>query len=292
MHSQVKPKKKTKSDKLCPFCKASDLLVVRDPMHTSSSHHFSLVKCSTCHLVFQKPLPSDEEISRYYSRDEFGNSKYYSLSINEDIHTFDGYFDIIKRYKQSGTILEIGSSVGTLLHVSKRHGFVNQTGVELNDNSIAQCKKNYPDFVIHKSLPTSQKFDLIVMSDVIEHLPDPFTYLEKLRSILNDGGIIFIITPDFDSLVARRTQVKPIEHLYYFTKETLKKSIGKAGYKLLYLANISREQRLQTLVHRSTSDKSLLKLIFKVCILLRVSGVMQKLVIKNLKYNLVAVVQK
>jgi ubiquinone/menaquinone biosynthesis C-methylase UbiE len=76
------------------------------------------------------------------------------------------------------------------------------------------------------SFPDSY-FDAAILNDVFEHLSDPSTELLELYRVLKTGGYLFIVTQDIDSLIVRVLgsrwgQYKPREHLYYFTRDTLR----------------------------------------------------------------------
>ncbi len=69
--------------------------------------------------------------------------------------------------------------------------------------------------------------DVIVLFDVIEHLPNPRETLALCHEYLNPGGIIVITTGDFGSVVAKLTGVKwrlmtPPQHLWFFTQESVR----------------------------------------------------------------------
>ena len=79
--------------------------------------------------------------------------------------------------------------------------------------------------------------DVIVLLDVIEHLPDPQEILELCRRYLNRDGIIVITTGDFASVYARLAGrhwrlMTPPQHLWYFTPESMARLARALGLGL------------------------------------------------------------
>ena len=79
--------------------------------------------------------------------------------------------------------------------------------------------------------------DVIVLFDVIEHLPDPRETLALCHRHLNPGGIIVITTGDFGSMVAKLAGVRwrlmtPPQHLWYFTRESMARLGQSLGLRL------------------------------------------------------------
>ena len=64
-------------------------------------------------------------------------------------------------------------------------------------------EENFPDLIFHSvdleaPEPTSERFDLVVCSDVVEHLRDPTPCLDWLRELLEEDGVLVISTPERD----------------------------------------------------------------------------------------------
>jgi len=79
-------------------------------------------------------------------------------------------------------------------------------------------------------------FDVILASHLIEHLNDPKTFLEETYRILKPNGVIFITTPDISGFQSRlfgsRWRSAIFDHLYLFSRHTLKKMLKTTGFKI------------------------------------------------------------
>jgi 2-polyprenyl-3-methyl-5-hydroxy-6-metoxy-1,4-benzoquinol methylase len=77
-------------------------------------------------------------------------------------------------------------------------------------------------------------FDLVYCSEVIEHLSDPASLLGESFRILRRGGLLYVTTPNYDSLSRRligfNWRVIGKEHICYFTPKVLSRALGRAGF--------------------------------------------------------------
>lgn len=78
-------------------------------------------------------------------------------------------------------------------------------------------------------------FDVITMFDVVEHLYNPVDALKKICRLLKPGGVVYLLTPDCESVFAKLMgkywfEIKPKEHIYYFSKSTLRLLFEKSGF--------------------------------------------------------------
>ena len=104
--------------------------------------------------------------------------------------------------------------------------FVQQIkGVEVSDYAIREAEaRGLKDLIVGEFLETdfkTEKFDLISMWDVIEHVCDPKTNLEKVFDLLKPGGYLVITTGNIDSWTAKlmgrfRHLMTPPRHLFFF----------------------------------------------------------------------------
>jgi 2-polyprenyl-3-methyl-5-hydroxy-6-metoxy-1,4-benzoquinol methylase len=78
-------------------------------------------------------------------------------------------------------------------------------------------------------------FDVAAMFDVIEHLFDPAAVISAVSRALTPDGTLVISTPNFDSasriaLGPDWAVLSPLEHVYYFTEDSLRRLLNAAGF--------------------------------------------------------------
>src|SRR5262249_53146515 len=78
-------------------------------------------------------------------------------------------------------------------------------------------------------------FDVVVMSHILEHLPDPMATLKQLRAIMNPGGLLYVAVPDMQSLQfrvfgKRWDVINPLVHYQYFNEQSLSRLLRDCGF--------------------------------------------------------------
>jgi SAM-dependent methyltransferase len=110
----------------------------------------------------------------------------------------------------------------------------------------------------------SNCYDLITMWDVIEHVPDPKAYMEKIADLLKPGGVFALATPDVDSLPARLTGKRWVgyklseEHVYYFSLRTLKRMLNDAGLDVIDSYHVGKYVTVSLFLNRLSMYSPLL----------------------------------
>jgi SAM-dependent methyltransferase len=105
-----------------------------------------------------------------------------------------------------------------------------------------------------------QRFDAIIMSELIEHVPAPARFLRRAYELLEDDGLLYLTTPNFGSLARRLlgeawSVIHP-EHIGYFNRRTLRRmATREAGLREIKIeANNISPSTLVALVHRSRGE--------------------------------------
>lgn len=213
----------------CPFCDANDPTLYE---RFGSGLQYSYVKCGNCGLIYTNPRPAydqdfiDAAYASYYQYAE--NIQLEDLdNINESsLKMFAKEVDHIVTYdKDRKAVLDIGSGMGTFLLAAKKYYPGKASGLDVSVKMGEFVEKNigvkvhiqqYEDF------QPIEKFSLIHMSHVLEHVPDPNLWLQHSRNLLTPGGILVINVPNKFGLGNR------MQHFFY--KAGLKKQFAN-GWK-------------------------------------------------------------
>lgn len=131
---------------------------------------------------------------------------YYNNYFNNNFSNFSGFRSddkikkIIKLAGQNKRILDIGCSTGYLAHFLKNNGN-NVSGIDFLDKAVLIAKQNKIDAYVcdieNEKLPfKDNSFDLVIFSEVIEHLVDPDIALKKIYQVLKNNGLLIVSTPN------------------------------------------------------------------------------------------------
>ncbi len=211
----------------CLVCGSNDL---RDMKGYEKAH---LCRCGSCGFVFCKPIPTEEELVRHY--EGYQRNDYLS---EITVKRYNELLDEFEKYRKTNRIIDVGSGVGYFLIEAKKRGW-EVYGTEFTDEAVAICEAN--DITIHKGKldPANYEagsFDIITSFEVIEHINNPGEELASFRRILRDGGLVYLTTPNFNSLLryhlkADYNVICYPEHLSYYTPRTLKKLFSENGFQ-------------------------------------------------------------
>lgn len=162
--------------------------------------------CNNCGLITQYPLPDINLLSTFYP------SEYRNFLPQEET-LFSSLKNIqfitlakkITRYikNKNAKILEVGPGNGNLLSAMKLKGYENLYGIDFKDNAFKDLEKKGIKTAlsnIEEGNPFNEKFDVVIMNNVIEHFLNPFNVLRNLKKSLSKDGKIILITPNSNAI--------------------------------------------------------------------------------------------
>jgi len=212
--------------KICPVCLSPDQLKL------DAYRKFHLTKCINCKLVYSDRIPTTAELVAHYQKYN-RNSSISPLTIKK-YHQLLGEF---RAYYSHGKILDVGCGSGFFLKEANQLGW-DATGTEFGENSVTHCRNlnlNVYEGSIESLAFETGHFDVVTSFEVIEHLSDPLTHMQELYRILRPGGLLYMTTPNFNSisryLIKDKWSVLSYpEHLSYFNAHSLDFALRNSGF--------------------------------------------------------------
>ena len=180
---------------ICRLCKGDHFKVY----YTQGDHNqFIFYQCSKCNLVnYDASAGVNQEKYAEVFLDPFDEKCKKNRGQTQS-------WSFIKRHIPArGKLLDIGCGNGRLLYLANENGF-QVKGIEMSPYLAESVSKKLgieiitTDFLNYKSL--QDRFDLIVLRHVLEHLPDPVMALNKIGSLLSENGYAVLEFPNIESL--------------------------------------------------------------------------------------------
>jgi len=209
----------------CPVCKDNNLAY----SNNSLRNDYSLGVCNTCNFKYAHPRPKIEFLVDYYN--SISSVRFYKESDEKALKdTKKLNRMILKNHPEAKNILEIGCSTGYYLRGLKLRGF-EVCGSELSEDAVNLAREWYNVEVFASEFPPPShlnKYDVIIIHHVIEHVMNPKDFLEQASNYLSDKGIFIIETPNVNSMGIKLFRNNypvfcPPGHLNFFSKSTLEK---------------------------------------------------------------------
>lgn len=205
-----------------------------------------IIMCGTCGLWMSYPLLSGDEIDQLYGK---YHEKWGVVGEDEGMHrrmrfaTFNMLLKKISRIKNplNGSFLDIGCATGICMEAAERYGW-DVYGIDISETAISAARKKFGSKAMVSNFegPYSQhlnSYDLIVMTDVLEHLRHVRQAVEKVYGMLKADGVIAIVTVNTGSLYARLMGKNWVHlcraHTLYFSKFNLTMLLRSVGFNIL-----------------------------------------------------------
>jgi 2-polyprenyl-3-methyl-5-hydroxy-6-metoxy-1,4-benzoquinol methylase len=227
-----------------------------------------LCKCKSCGFVFSQQIPTEQELINHY--EGYGRNDYLSpLTIKR----YNELLDEFEKYRKTGKIIDVGCGIGYFLDEAKKRGW-EVYGTEFTDEAVDICSAkgiNLHQGKLDSSNYDSGMFDIITSFEVLEHINNPIEELNNFNHIIRKGGLVYLTTPNFNSLLRYRLKsaynvICYPEHLSYYTPRTLKKVFKLCGFNSqkikttgisLTRLKISQGKSDQAIISKTSDDEKI-----------------------------------
>lgn len=203
-----------------------------------------MVRCRACSFVYAMERDIPEQLYEE-AHSEGGSYGDHVAGLRQEIDTGQApdwmhpwVIDRVKPFGES-RMLDLGCGVGTALYIAKRAGW-KTTGQDISKNALAHAKALAGSETLEEDLPTiaasGRKFELVTAFNLIEHVPDPLSYLKDVRKVVKDGGMFGVAVPNYDSYGMRHATTEqwlPPFHINFFNLKTLRNALRLASFEMV-----------------------------------------------------------
>jgi 2-polyprenyl-3-methyl-5-hydroxy-6-metoxy-1,4-benzoquinol methylase len=220
----------------------------QDPgLHEYSGRHVWLARCRSCGFGQPEALPTlpgffdrmyDQRWSEAWVEEEFA-STYKDL-------IFDGILNELASRVPPGRrrLLDVGAHAGRFLHLAQERGWQVE-GIELNPRTaaFAAARTGAPVHRVnaHALALAGHRYAAVVLTDVLEHIPEPVRLLSALSALLEPGGVVAVKVPNGaaqwtkERWLARLSRhrislAENLVHVNQFTPRSLARALERAAF--------------------------------------------------------------
>lgn len=203
-------------------------------------------RCLQCGTEFSKRRFSDEELVSFYSESYFhgdvGYADYDAVEAMKQLTFRDRLDRLARSFPGRGRLLDVGCATGTMVKEALRQGW-DAHGIDISAFAVAQgrlqdggrLKERLMVETIQNCSHPDRSFDVLTLSDMIEHVHAPADILRVARRLLRSNGLLFVETPNVSGLMrrlmgSRWPMYRPPEHLVYFTLKSLNILLASEGF--------------------------------------------------------------
>lgn len=213
---------------------------------------FDVIECEPCGFKHVVPIPTAEELEDVYRQEYYTAEKpLYLERTREDLDwwnlvyadRYDTFEELLPHDRRR--ILDVGSGPGFFLLHGKNVGW-QTVGIEPSKQAAAHSRnlglEIIEGFLAAETTDQLGTFDVVHMSEVLEHIPHPTEMLSTIRDLLSPGGLLCVVVPnDYSPFQAALRNVcgyepwwvAPPHHLNYFSFESLSLLMERCGYEVL-----------------------------------------------------------
>ena len=246
------------SGNVCDYCKNDETI----EEYSDSFFETPILKCNNCEGYFVKNKQGID-LKKYYNKTYWEVFRSLKNKKQFEGKTDDGYllkkfpnfiqkiiessgikkalafsqFQYLKKFLKKGNLLEIGSGEGFILEIFEKNGF-EVFGIEPSEKNVekinkklvkGKCKHGFAE----EEVVYENKFDLILMSHVLEHVIDVRMVIEKLKENLSENGYLFIEVPNCGSKKYLEESIFTQPHIHHFTKKSIQKLLESTGFEIV-----------------------------------------------------------
>ncbi|MDP2388223.1 MAG: class I SAM-dependent methyltransferase [Bacteroidota bacterium] len=180
----------------CLFCFSESRIYSKLPVNRFNNKSFNFCSCNSCGLLFIDPIPSEDDLALMYppSYQQGVSKQLDNLDFEQPglRHSYGRIMPILKSRGTSAKVVDFGCGNGKFVWNAVNNN-VNIEGVEFFEEQVNHLRKNIPEtkfYTVKEFIESEEKYDIIFLSNVVEHFTNPKKELQQLMVKLSDGGLL------------------------------------------------------------------------------------------------------
>lgn len=200
---------------------------------------YIFLKCPACRTVTVSPFPTEDELIAFYQH--YRGTPGYSAKSEKKIRRAKKRIRKILKYSNGDKFLDVGCNVGFTVAAARELG-LDAGGIDVDCDAIDVAKQQFGEGLfdcgkVQDFAYSGKQFDIIYTSEVIEHVPDPDSFVNALSQLLIPGGVLYLTTPDGNHFSLPKNfsewiAAVPPEHIIYFSVQGIRETLSRHGFKI------------------------------------------------------------
>jgi len=249
----------------CILCDGHDveLLATRD----RRGNPLDTVVCVDCGLISHQDVPTDDEVSEYYSktyrRDYHGEETPSPKRVVNAWNRGQRLLSDLSRHLEPGDrVFEVGAGIGCSVKVFELAGY-DASGIEPGSDFNRYSREVLRSPVhqgVLEDVPRQADCDLVLLVHVIEHFNDPRRALEQIHGLLKPSGRLYVECPNVGAPHAAPGKIFHYAHIYNFTHATVSMLAQKCGFRVLEQFSTDAERNVRVVLERAEVESPIINL--------------------------------
>jgi 2-polyprenyl-3-methyl-5-hydroxy-6-metoxy-1,4-benzoquinol methylase len=221
---------------------------------------FEVLTCRSCRTAWRSNMYTPAQVAAMYEDEPYEEHPFFGYDSDAEslkkvprYRRFEHALEVLEREAPGRRLLDVGAGAGTFMAIAAVRGW-DVHGVEMNAALCDEAERAVgPGRMVCGAFealdPAEERYDVITMWDVIEHVLDPMAFVTRAQRMLRPGGLLVVCTPDEDSLLARTGRrilraskgtvvhpavaLHPRYHTFFFSGTSLENLFGARGMEVV-----------------------------------------------------------
>ncbi len=199
---------------------------------------YDLLRCPACATVVVNPWPTVAELMAFYQ--SYKGTSDYRKKAKRKVQRATRRLRKVASRAPGKRLLDVGCNYGFTVKAGLDLG-LDARGIDIDATAVAASVETFGQHfecvAVQDYAARGETADMIYTAEVVEHVPDPDSFIAAIAKILVPNGVLYLTTPDAGHFTVPKNfatwhHVMPPEHITYFTRKGIAQLLAKHGLKV------------------------------------------------------------